>query len=518
MIGKTVSHYRIIEKLGEGGMGIVYKAVDTTLDRTVALKCVGRWSGMPEDAEKRLFREARACASLNHPNITTIYEFFAAEGEHFIAMEFIEGETLRERIKDRPMTVQLALDIALQVVDGLSAAHDKCIIHRDLKSDNIMIDKAGRAKIMDFGLARLAEGSMLTKAGTTLGTAAYMSPEQVSSMEIDHRSDIYALGVILYEILTGTLPFEGYHELSLMYSIVNEDPRPPSDVNASIPPALEKAILKAMAKDLEDRYQSLAEMKTDLLDLHAVDRCTTSAATIKAGARKSLLHLLFAPYRGIKLNRVALGIPLIVIAAGAATYAIWRPFRTPDMVKALEYFHDGRLKRACREAMGVVRRDSTDSYAWNLLATINIRKKRFDTAITQNRTAIRLNPSNRYAYYNLAYALEETGELEEADVHYRTALTVDSTFVEAYSALGNLFIRRGIPGRAVEILRTALRIDPDADAAYLIHRHLGEAYIDLEKYDDAIRHLEESERLKPGVPETAEALQRANEKKDADYY
>ena len=207
MVGQTISHYRIVAKLGEGGMGVVYKAEDTTLERTVALKFLAQHLLNDEEAKERFLREAKAAAALSHPNICTVYEIAEVDGKTFIAMEFVKGETLEERIAAGPLTLKDALDIGRQVADGLEAAHEENIIHRDIKPANVMVDAKGRAKVMDFGLARLTEASRLTKTNTAMGTVAYMFPEHAQGIEVDTRTDIWALGCVLYEMISGQRPF-----------------------------------------------------------------------------------------------------------------------------------------------------------------------------------------------------------------------------------------------------------------------------------------------------------------------
>lgn len=248
MLGTTISHYKILEKLGEGGMGVVYRALDTTLGRTVALKFISASAGANESMKQRLAREAKACAALNHPNITTVYDFVETDEHVFIAMEFVEGEALDKILEAKHFDAADAAALVLQLLDGLEAAHSKGITHRDLKASNIMLDADGRLKIMDFGLAKFAQGSMLTLSGCTVGTAAYMSPEQARGEETDHRTDIYSVGVVLYQLLTGTIPFPHAHHLAVLYSVVNEAPKPPRELNSSIPAAVEAVIPKAMVK------------------------------------------------------------------------------------------------------------------------------------------------------------------------------------------------------------------------------------------------------------------------------
>jgi serine/threonine protein kinase/tetratricopeptide (TPR) repeat protein len=268
MIGKTISHYKILEKLGEGGMGEVYLAEDTKLKRRVALKFLAPHLTLDQEAKERFIHEAQAASALNHPNIVTIYEIDETEGQTFIAMEFIDGPTLRQRIESGPLEIDDALDIALQSGDGLKEAHDNDITHRDIKSDNMMMDSKGRTvKITDFGLAKLKGRASVTKTGTTIGTLAYASPEQVSGKKLDHRSDIFSFGVVLYELLTGKLPFRGDYEATVVYAIMNEDPQPIGAIREGVPMALNEIIQKALAKNPGHRYPSIAELLTDLKKL-----------------------------------------------------------------------------------------------------------------------------------------------------------------------------------------------------------------------------------------------------------
>jgi serine/threonine protein kinase/Tol biopolymer transport system component len=265
MIGQMISHYKILEKLGEGGMGVVYKAQDTKLDRMVALKFLPERLSNSEQDRARFLQEAKAASALNHPNICTIHGIEEHNGQMFIVMELVEGQTLRE--KKSSTSYKQALDIGIQLAEGLAAAHEKGVVHRDIKPDNIMIRKDGIAQIMDFGLAKLRGVSRLTKEGSTVGTAGYMSPEQVQGLDADHRSDIFSLGVVLYELLTGQLPFLGVHEAALMYQIVNVEASPLSIVKEGIAPDLDAIILECLEKDKEERCQSAKELARNLRKL-----------------------------------------------------------------------------------------------------------------------------------------------------------------------------------------------------------------------------------------------------------
>ncbi|RPI71309.1 MAG: hypothetical protein EHM47_10510 [Ignavibacteriales bacterium] len=258
MIDSTILHYRIIEKLGEGGMGVVYKAEDTKLKREVAIKFLPHHISANKEERKRFEIEAQAAASLNHPNITTIHSIEEANEKVFIVMEYIDGVELRDKIKTGPVPIDEAISIAVQIAEGLEAAHKKGIVHRDIKSQNIMITGDEKIKIMDFGLAKIKGGSQVTKIGTTLGTIAYMSPEQARGEEVDHRTDIWSFGVVLYEMVTGKLPFKGDYDQAVIYSILNEEPefKNYSELNS--------LILKALAKNPEERYQTTNDLLMDL--------------------------------------------------------------------------------------------------------------------------------------------------------------------------------------------------------------------------------------------------------------
>ena len=265
MIGETILHYKILEKLGEGGMGEVFKAQDTILERFVALKFLPSQLIASADDKARFIQEAKAASAINHPNICTVYSIEEYENQLFISMEFVEGKTLKDK-KDSLSEKQI-LDIGIQVAEGLAAAHEKGIVHRDIKPENIMIRKDGIAQIMDFGLAKLykeSNVSRLTKAGTTVGTMGYMSPEQVQGLDVDHRTDIFSLGVVLYELLASEPPFKGIHETAIMYEIVNVEAPPLSTVKEGFDPELDAIILECLEKDKDERCQSAKELAKDL--------------------------------------------------------------------------------------------------------------------------------------------------------------------------------------------------------------------------------------------------------------
>jgi serine/threonine protein kinase/tetratricopeptide (TPR) repeat protein len=292
--GATISHYRIIEKLGEGGMGVVYRAEDTRLKRPVAIKFLPSRVTTDTDARERFLREAQAAASVNHPNICTIHEVDEHDGMVFIVMECVEGEDLRARLRDGPLDPDAAIDIAIQVAEGLAEAHEHGIVHRDIKPGNVMLSPGGRVRIMDFGLARLAAGAELTRPGTTVGTAAYMSPEQIRGRDVDHRADIWSLGAVLYELLTGSKPFQADNEHAMLHAVLSEEPQRPRSLRSDLPQELEVVVLKMLAKDPARRYQTAHEALGALRDAAEPEPRTALRSSVTATPKPTIAVMPFA--------------------------------------------------------------------------------------------------------------------------------------------------------------------------------------------------------------------------------
>jgi serine/threonine protein kinase/Flp pilus assembly protein TadD len=521
MIGKTISHYRITHKLGEGGMGVVYRAEDTVLKRTVALKFLpGDLTRNPE-AKERFIREAQAASALDHPNICTIFEVNEVEGQTFIAMACVEGGSVKDRLAAGPLDVDLAAEIAAQVADGLQEAHEKGIVHRDIKSANVMLTRKGQARIMDFGLAKLSSGTRLTRTGITMGTVAYMSPEQVRGEDVDRRTDVWSLGVLLYEMVTGRLPFQAEYEPAAMYSILNENPRPLAAFRQDVPVELEHIVETALAKAVEERYRTTADMAGDLRAMRA-GRTAGVAERFVARARYLKKSIAVLPFKSLSDNKEdeyfsdgttediitqlsKIGELKVISRTSAMRYKntdkslreIGRELdvatvlegsvrRSGDRVRVVSQLVDARTDEPLwaetydREMKDIfeIQSDVAQSIAMALRAQLSAEvKERIERRPTDSLEAYDYYLKGREYYYR--YRKQDN---EHAVELFKRALELDPAYALAYAGLGDAYSQRAgrfgmEPGwldSAIEASERAISIDPQSAEA---HKSLGLAYM-----------------------------------------
>ena len=526
MIGKTISHYRVLEKLGEGGMGVVYRAQDTKLDRMVALKFLPLEFTRDAQAKKRFIQEAKAASALNHPNISTIYEIGEAGEATFITMECIEGGSLKDKIRSGMLSIDEVVAITLQVAEGLQEAHEKGIVHRDIKSENIIVTTKGKVKIIDFGVAKLLRGSQHQETGQRIGTGAYMPPEQLwGEEEVDHRADIWSLGVVLYEMLTGHLPFEAVYEQALTYSILHTDPEPISTFRPDVPEMAEHIVRKALEKDRNDRYQSINAL---IADLRAISDRKVALAVLpfedispgrdneyfSDGLTEELILNLSRlknvqvtsrtttmQYKGTKKDVKTIGKEL------GARYILEgsvRKFRndlriTAQLVdvEADSQLWTGKYKGTLEEVFDIQEQVSEQIVDALMVRLSPTEKLVLAKRATKNAEAFDYNLRARDALYRMT-----KNDVKSAIQLFERAIELDSRYAAAHAGLGEAYAhlyanferKESHLDKAVEACLRALMYDETLSEAYAA---LGMAYFDKTKYDEALMAVEKAIEFDP---------------------
>ncbi len=482
---KTIAGYTIEESLGEGGMGVVYRAVDPTLDRRLAVKVIRR-TNLSAAAKERFLREARAASRLIHPNIVTVYAAGEEDGHPYLAMEYVEGRTLRAIIDEGPVPWDKATGWTCDILDALQRLHQEGIVHRDLKPENIMVTTEGVVKLMDFGIAHIAQSETLTQEGAAVGTVDYMSPEQAAGKKADARSDIFSIAAVLYQLVTGEHPFPGEHPMAVMYSITNLAPKPLAEYGVEFPMGFQDVLDRAMEKSRDNRYPDSAAFRDALIELRARE------LGLGAGAK---------PVPGVKTRLLQFGIPAAVVIA-LAVIVLTQINRTgaPEPNRTAAQQHNqlgqsaeerGDLNKARDEYRLAIIADSTYALPWNNLATLAWKQEDFLEADSCFREAAAIDSTYGEAMYNLASLRWERGDTTGAEKFYRASLRADPAFIPSYNNLAQLLLQTGRPDEAADTLDKGLTLEPEERFVPLLPyllKNRGLAAQQLGDDDDAITY------------------------------
>jgi len=498
LLGGTTfaGRYQIIQELGRGGMGVVYKAQDTKLKRTVALKFLPQELTHISEVKERFMREAQAAAALDHPNICTVYEFDEAEEKSFISMAYIEGQSLKKKIESGPLELDEALRIATQAAEGLQEAHKKGVVHRDIKSANIMVDERDQTKIMDFGLARVAGGTLVTKEGMTMGTIAYMSPEQARGEEVDHRTDIWSLGVILYEMFSGQLPFKGEHDQAVVYSILNERLKPITNLRSDIPMAIEQVVSNALEKSPNERYQRLEEL---IDDLRSISEGIVPEG-VKAKLRKAKLlrrkkAILYASLAGFLILMTVIALSLFTGRAEAIDSIAVLPLDNLMNDPEQDYFVDGMTEALIAElskigALRVISRQSVMRYKGSEKPLPEIARELNVDAVVEG-SVLRSGERVRVTAQLIGATPERHLWAETFDRDLGDVLALHSEVAQAIARK----IEIAVTPQEQTHLASARPVNPEAYEAYLKGRHYWSLW--PEGQDLAIEYFQEATEKDP---------------------
>lgn len=434
---------------------MVYLARDSTLDRALAIKVI-RQESIDSEGKERFLREARACSRINHPNIVTVYAAGEEDGCPFLAMELLEGQTLREIIDDGPVPWERTLEWLASILDALGRLHQEGIVHRDLKPENIMVTSEGTIKLMDFGVASLESSATLTKEETALGTAFYMSPEEVAGKKADPKSDIFAMGIILYELLAGKRPFRGDHPMAVMYAIVNESPLPLEEIADDLPEGLKAILARALEKDPEMRFPDAASFRQALVALLKGEADSADLADRVDRGRRRLLTVV---------------LPVAVMVALAVLISSWlfltrmnrgdRAKATLHNERGQDYHQMGAIDSARVEYQRAILADREYEVPWNNLAVLSIGENKLEEADSLLLKALTIDPKYAAALFNLGLVHWKKGDPKSAEEFYRASLDADSSFWQGYSMLGDLFLELDRVGEAREILDEGLLGNPN---------------------------------------------------------